>query len=154
MVEDINLRILISVAILIAGIGLILKVLYVFYFYNVKIKKWNVVEGTISEASIEYFKSKTDSDTEGWKQKVLYTYRVNDIEYKNDMITKNIGFLAPSKSMVENNYKYLKGAKIIVHYNTNNPKESIIDDSFDYRNLLLLLIGILSFFISMFIWYS
>ena len=38
-------------------------------------------------------------------------------------------------SFNENNYK--KGQKIIVTFDSNNPKESVIDDKFDLMNILL-----------------
>ena len=142
-------NILISYALIIAGSGLILKLLYVFYFYSVTIKKWGKAEGTILDAGIEYFRSKTDSDTEGWKLKINYSYNVSGLDYNSNEITRNIGLLSPSKSIVkQNNKEYFKGQKIIVYYNKRNPQKSIIDGNFNYNSLILILLGLLSFYIS------
>ena len=145
-------NIIISIIIIIAGIGLIFKVLYVYYFYTVTLKKWSIVKGEILESGVEYFRSKTDSDTEGWRQKIVYTYDIEGVTYTNDKMTKNIGILLPSESSAKkNSVDYIVGQKVNIHYNKRNPQESIIDDSFNYSSLFLILISILSFFVANYI---
>ena len=115
-------------------------------------KKWKKIEGEIIESGVEYFRSKTDSDTEGWRQKIIYIYNIDGIEYKNDKITKNIAILLPSESSaIKNSKSYFVGQRITVYVNNKNPKESIIDSSFDNSNLLYVLIGIVAIFVSNYI---
>lgn len=138
--------------ILIAGIGIILNLAYIYYFYAVTIKKWRIVDGEILESGVEYFRSKTDSDTEGWRPKTIYIYNINGTNYTNNKITKNIKILLPSESSANKfSYNYLIGQKILVYYNQNNPQNSIIDGSFNYNSLLLILISILSFIVAYYI---
>lgn len=139
----------ISALFIYAGIGIILYVLYIYFFYTISIKKWIKTEGVILFSDIEYFRSKIDSDTEGWKQRIVYSYEVNGVSYTNDQISKNVNILLPSKTSVENNYK--KGQKITVYYNFKNPKEAIVDYSFNYNNLFLLLFAIIAFLVAKYI---
>lgn len=159
MMEDINSifnnKFIISLIILVSGIGLIFKAIYIYYFYTFLIKKWHKTDGTIISVKIEYFKSKTDADTEGWKTKIIYEYIVNNINYQNDRITNNIGFLSPSKTIAENCMnKYIKGQRVIVYFDKKKPENSVIDDSFNSNNYLLIIMGILSFLISYMIYNS
>ena len=147
-----EIKVIISLIIVLAGIGLIFKIISVYYFYSVKLKRWGTTEGKVLESGIEYFRSKTDSDTEGWIQKVIYSYKVEDINYTNDKITNNIKILLPSESSVKKNSdEYLIGDKINVYYNKNNPQESFIDGSFNYFSLFYILIGITAFFVANYI---
>jgi hypothetical protein len=85
---------------------------------------------------MEWFRSKADSDNEGWKQIIKYEYFVNDVKYENDCVTKNIGFLSPFKDFVKK-YSFTKGQKIHIAYNPNNPNNSIIDNRFDILTLII-----------------
>ncbi len=147
-----ELKNIVSVVVLVAGIGVILYVLNIYIFYTITLKKWKKIEGEIIESGVEYFRSKTDSDTEGWRQKIIYIYNIDGIEYKNDKITKNTRILLPSESSaIKNSKSYFVGQRITVYVNSKNPKESIIDSSFNYSNLLYVLIGIVAIFVSNYI---
>jgi hypothetical protein len=108
----------------------------IFFFYFVTIKKWNKTEATIICSEMEWFRSKTDSDNEGWKQIVKYEYYVNDVKYENNCVTKNIGFLSPFKDFAKK-YSFTKGQKIQIAYNSISPNNSIIDDRFDFSTLII-----------------
>ena len=108
----------------------------IFFFYFVTIKKWKNTEATIIYSEMEWFRSKTDSDNEGWKQIIKYEYSVNDVKYENDCVTKNIGFLSPFKDSAKK-YTFAKGQKIQIAYNSINPNNSIIEDRFDFSTLII-----------------
>ena len=147
-----DFKTIIASTIVIAGIGIILNLIYIFYFYTITLKKWGRIEGEILESGVEYFRSKTDADTEGWRQKTIYTYNVDRISYTNDKITKNITILMPSESTIKkNSVNYEIGQKIIIYYNKNNPQDSIIDNSFNYTSLFLILIFVVSFFVAYYV---
>ncbi|HEU4788641.1 MAG TPA: hypothetical protein VFS71_03055, partial [Flavobacterium sp.] len=69
----------------------------IIFFYLVTIKKWVKTEATVVECEVNWFRSKIDSDTEGWKEMIKYNYTVNSIEYESNCVTKNLDFLTPSK---------------------------------------------------------
>lgn len=143
---------IISILLLIAGIGIIFNLINIYYFYTITFKKWLKVEGEILESGVEYFRSKTDSDTEGWRQKIVYLYNVNGIDYENDKITKNIRTLLPSESSaLKNSNTYSVGQKITVYYNREKPNESIIDGAFNYNSLFLILVSIGAFVVASYI---
>jgi hypothetical protein len=147
-----ELKNIISVIIFVAGVIVILNIINIYLFYTIRLKKWKKIEGEIIESGVEYFRSKTDSDTEGWRQKIIYIYNIDGIEYKNDKITKNIAILLPSESSaIKNSKSYFVGQRITVYVNNKNPKESIIDSSFDNSNLLYVFIGIVAIFVSNYI---
>jgi hypothetical protein len=139
---------IISIILLIAGIGIILYLINIYLFYAITIKRWIKTEGEILESGVEYFRSKTDSDTEGWRQKVVYLYNIKGVDYKNDKITKNISILLPSESSALKSNSYFIGQKITVYYNKNNPKQSVIDPSFNYNSLVLILVSVIAFFVA------
>jgi hypothetical protein len=112
-------------------------------FYLVTIKKWRKTEATIAECEVNWFRSKTDSDTEGWKEMIKYNYTVNSTEYESNCVTKNLGFLTPSKSFAKN-YNFRKNQKIEIYYDPLNPKNGIIDSKL---NLFTIIIPIAFYFI-------
>ena len=64
-----ELKNILSIVVFVAGIGILLYVINIYIFYTITLKKWKKTEGEIIESGVEYFRSKTDSDTEGWRQK-------------------------------------------------------------------------------------
>jgi hypothetical protein len=110
------------------------------YFYFVTIKKWKTIEGSILKNDKVFFRSKIDSETEGWKDKIEYKYQINGIEYKNDEISKNLGILLPFKNQTSplSNDFYKVNQKITVFYNPDNPQQAIIDSKFNYFSLILI----------------
>ena len=116
----------------------------IFFFYLVTIKKWKNTEATIIYSQTEWFRSKTDSDNEGWKQIIKYEYSVHDLKYKNDCVTKNISFLSPFKDSAKK-YTFAKGQKIQIAYNSISPNNSIIDNWFVFSTLIIPIV----FFISL-----
>ncbi len=108
----------------------------IFFFYFVTIKKWKNTEATIIYSEMERFRSKMDSDNEGWKQIIKYEYFVNSLNYENDCVTKNIVFLSPFKDFGKN-YDFTKGQKIEIFYNPINPKKSILDSKFNFLTMLI-----------------
>jgi hypothetical protein len=137
---------IISLMILFAGIGIILNLLRIFYFYTFTIKKWGKIDGVILKSEVVYFRSDTDSETEGWKQEILYRYCVDEIWYESNIIGKNIGILLPSKTWVERNKSEIKVGEVIqVFYNPKNPSKSVIEDKFNYSSIFVVLISFLAF---------
>ncbi len=108
----------------------------ILFFYFVTIKNWENTEATIIYCEMEWFRSKNDSDNEGWKQIIKYEYFVNDVKYENDCVTKNIGFLSPFKDFAKK-YSFTKGQKIQIAYNSINPNNLIIEDRFDFSTLII-----------------
>ncbi|HEU4788640.1 MAG TPA: DUF3592 domain-containing protein [Flavobacterium sp.] len=105
-------------------------------FYLVTIKKWVKTEATVVECEANWFRSKTDSDTEGWKEMIKYNYTVNSIEYESNCVTKNLDFLTPSKIYAKN-YNFRKQQKIEIYYDPSNPKNGIIDSKLNSFTIII-----------------
>ncbi|MCA0349178.1 MAG: DUF3592 domain-containing protein [Bacteroidetes bacterium] len=144
-----SLNFVIFVILLIVSLCMILKLAYLYYFYKVLIKKWIEVEGLIIESDYEYFCSESDNDTRGWKPHIIYEYKIGDTIYKNNKLTKNLKFLYPEKEMAKNNNQtYFVGDRIVVYFNRNNYKDSIIDDKFDNKNFFILIFSFITLVIA------
>jgi hypothetical protein len=120
-------------------ISVTISAFYIFrimFFYFVKIKTWKTTEGKILESDLIWFRSKTDSDTEGWKENVRYKYSVESIDYENTCLTKNIRILSSSKKLSQRYFLKI-GETISITYNPKNPKESILDNKFNFLTLLI-----------------
>ncbi|RXR18870.1 DUF3592 domain-containing protein [Flavobacterium stagni] len=110
-------------------ISFIVWIFFVFktiYFYSVTIKKWRTTQAKVIEYEVKWFRSKTDSDNEGWKENIKYNYTVNSIEYENNCVTKNFEIITPFKSFAKK-YNFNENQKIEIAYDPENPKNSIID---------------------------
>jgi hypothetical protein len=122
------------------------------HFYFIIIKKWKTVEGVVLKSEKVYFRSKSDSDHEGWKDSIVYFYIVDEIEYQNDEITKNMEMLLPFENQVSplsfENFK--TNQKVNVFYNPINPQESILDSKFNYFSLFLTSIFFTIFYLFIF----
>lgn len=118
----------------------------VLYFYFIQIKKWKVAEAKIIYVSCDLVKDEGSHIT-GWENNVKYSYEIDNEFYEGTTITKNITFLPAYKGGVTKN-KYEVNNRIKIMYNPTNPFESIIDVNFSYTNLLYLLVGFFSFWIS------
>jgi ABC-type multidrug transport system fused ATPase/permease subunit len=117
----------------------ILKVTF-FHFFTVK--NWLKTKGVIIEYDVKWFRSKIDTDHEGWKEMITYKYQVNSKEYHNNVISKNIGFIAPFKSFAKNND--LKKNEIVeITYDPNNPQNSVLITKFNPFVIILSLIAII-----------
>ncbi|PDS22036.1 DUF3592 domain-containing protein [Flavobacterium branchiophilum] len=130
------------------GLYGIIKVVYIFHFYFIEIKKWHKIEGIIVDYSITLFDMDTDGDTYGWKRKVMFEYKINNNSVKSSNFTKNIEFLISSKENASNFYKEHKiGEPILVFFNPKEPKEAIIEKKISFSTLLFLFfaLGILTF---------
>ena len=103
----------------------------VMIFHFITIKRWNKTKGVITDYDVKWFRSKSDSDTEGWKEMVNYTYSVNSQEYSNNVISKNMSFLSSSKSFAIN-YNFKIGQSVDVTYNPKNPEESVLITKFNF----------------------
>ena len=112
----------------------------IYYFYTVTIKNWRKIEGEIISSDFVYMKKK-DSDDDTWEQSIKYQYCINGINFTNNLISKNIKLSSTIKDVVKNmSTDYTEGQKVMVTYNPKNPKESIIDDKFNYFTLMLCLV--------------
>jgi hypothetical protein len=124
---------------IIVAIGFCISVFIVsknIIFYLITIKKWVKTEATIVEYEVNWFRYKTDSDTEGWKEMIKYNYTVNSIEYESNCVTKNLDFLTPSKSYAKN-YNFRKHQKIEIYYDPCNPKNGIIDSKLNSFTIII-----------------
>jgi uncharacterized membrane protein len=108
----------------------------IIFFYLVTIKKWVKTEATVVECEVNWFRSKTDSDTEGWKEMIKYNYTVNSIEYESNCVTKNLDILTSSKSFAKN-YNFRKNQKIEIYYDPSNPKNGIIDSKLNSFTIII-----------------
>jgi hypothetical protein len=108
----------------------------IIFFYLVTIKKWIKTEATIVEYEVKWFRSKTDSDTEGCKEMIKYNYVVNSIEYESNCVTKNLDILTSSKSFAKN-YNFRKYQKIEIFYDPSNPKNGIIDSKLNFFTIII-----------------
>lgn len=143
---------IVPIVLIMVGIGILFNLLRIFFFYTYTIKKWNITLGKIIESKVIYFRSKTDSDTEGWKENITYSYVVNNVQYKSNKLTKNIGHLSHSKEWVEKtNRKLVTNDEILVYYNPKKHSESLLDNKFNYKSLLLILLSLISFYIAFYI---
>jgi len=142
-----------AIVIFVGVIGILIRVAYVFYFYFIAIRTWHKVEGEILDSGSEYFVSDSDIDTAGWRYKVLYKYKVLEIEYFSKNIGKNIGILSPVEESIDRyDGKYKKGNRVTVYYNPNYPGDSVIDSEFDSTTLLPLLICGIGIFVGIYLW--
>ena len=71
---------IIKVALILSTVICFYTVGKIAYFYFVTIKNWKKAEGIIIDSDVQYFRSKQDSDTEGWKEIANYKYNVDSIE--------------------------------------------------------------------------
>jgi hypothetical protein len=118
----------------------------IYYFYIFSIKNWKKTEGEIILSDFVYLQKK-DADYDTWEQSVKYYYQVNGIDFTNNLITKNLKWSSIIKSVVKNmSVDYKKGQKVTVTYNPKNPKESILDDKFNYFSIVLILVIFLILF--------
>ncbi len=102
------------------------------YFYFFTIKNWVKVEAEIMNSE-QYYDDTYDS--EGIRNSIVYSFEHNSQIFEGNCISKNFQIMTTFKtSFNENNYK--KGQKIIISFNPNNPKESVIEDKFDLMNIL------------------
>ena len=138
MVET-NLINFIEIIFIITFLGWIFIVSKTVIFYLVTVKKWKKTEARIVECNIKWFMSKTDSDTEGWKEMIKYNYFVNSTEYENDCVTKNIKFLTPFRNFAEK-YNFVENQKIEISYDPKNPKNSIIDTNLNPLTIIVPLV--------------
>ena len=115
----------------------------IYYFYTVTIKNWQKTKGEIISSDFVYMQKK-DSDNDTWEQSIKYQYCINGINFTNNLISKNMKLSSTIKDVVKNmSTEYAQGQKVTVTYNPKNPKESIIDDKFNYFSLVLCLVVLL-----------
>ena len=118
----------------------------IYYFYIFSIKNWQKTEGEIISSDFVYLQKK-DADYDTWEQSVKYHYQVNGIDFTNNLITKNLKWSSTIKSVVKNmSVDYKNGQKVTVTFNPKNPKESILDDEFNYLSIVLILVVFLILF--------
>lgn len=142
----------IPIILIVVGLGIILNLLRIFFFYKYTIKKWNTTLGKIIKAEVIYFRSKIDSDTDGWKENIIYGYVVDGVEYKSNKLTKNIGHLSYSKEWVERSKRNLMmNDEILVYYNPEKHYDSLLDNKFNYKSLMLVIISLIAFYIAFYI---
>jgi hypothetical protein len=102
-------------------------------FYFLTIKHWKKAPATIISNNVIYEQSGEDG---GWKEAVKYKFVIDGVDYENDCISKNMGILYPFKHQAKQS-KFRNDKKIMITYNPENPKESVIDDKFDALNVIL-----------------
>jgi len=150
MIEN-NIMYLFQILVVISFCIWIVYVSRIIIFYSTTIKKWKRTNATIIDCEVNWFRSKTDSDNEGWQEIIKYNYTVNSIEYKNDCVTKNIRFLSPSKNFVKN-YGFKKNQKVEIAYDPLNPQKSIIDLRFNFLTLIIPIFFYLITYLFVFNW--
>lgn len=131
-----TIEIILKLVLITSTIILTIKIGKICYFYLFTIKNWVKVDGIITNSEIKYQRSKIDTDTEGWKEAIEYSFIVNQTNYKGSCLTKNLQMLHSLKYQAkQNNFKI--GQNIIVSYNPLNPNQSVIEDKFDLMNIIL-----------------
>lgn len=115
----------------------------IYYFYTFTVKSWQKTEGKIITSEFVY-NQKKDSDNDTWEQSIKYQYCINGINFTNNLMSKNIKLSSTIKDVVKKmSTEYTKGQKITVTYNPKNPKESVIDDKFNYYTLVFCFVALL-----------
>ncbi|MCO6163021.1 DUF3592 domain-containing protein [Flavobacterium sp. NRK F7] len=142
--EEKNIMYFVEIIFIITFFVWLILVSKTIFFYWVTIKKWKKTQAIIVECEVKWFRSKTDSDTEGWKEMIRYNYTVNSREYENDCVTKNIRILTPFKDFAKK-YNFSENQKIEISYDPENPKNAIIDTRL---NLLTVLFPLIFYIVS------
>ncbi len=130
----------------IISILILFRFLYVVHFYYRVIKKWKLTKGEIQSYKIDVG---SGSDA-GWEEQIIYEYTVNIIKFTSNKITNNFVYNPPYESWVRyySKLKLREGQIVDVFYNPKNVRKSIIDNTFDYRNFILLFFAVLIFVIA------
>lgn len=88
-----------------------------------KVEKWPWVEGVVE---ISFVKKEIKNIKLRFKPFIQYKYEVGNIEYKKIYYdTTSTGFLEESDALKITN-RFPQGKEIVVHYNPDNPDESIL----------------------------
>jgi hypothetical protein len=116
------------------GFGLVAALMILGIQRNVaRMRGWPVVPGRIGSADVREFQalSQSDAGSSRWvtryRGNVVYSYEVAGVRYSGDRIgttgrvSSNIG------AWVRPNARYQPGKVVDIHYNPDNPAESILD---------------------------
>lgn len=138
----ININSIVQTVYLLAGLIHTIIFIKIIYFYYFQIKKWEVCQGKIISNEKVYYRSKTDSDTEGYKDEIIYEYFIDNKKYTNNKISKNIGILLPSKNQTSPlSHDDFKANQVVdIYYNPSKPNDSIIDSKFNFFSLVVVII--------------
>ncbi|EMO54092.1 PF12158 family protein [Leptospira noguchii] len=96
-------------------------------------KSWESVSWIPSTATIISHPSEEEKlDEIIAKKRFLYGYIVNGTNYKNDTIRFGL-----SENEIENRIQnFKKNQNISIYYNPDNPKESVVENAFEFSNLI------------------
>ncbi|WP_016750360.1 DUF3592 domain-containing protein [Leptospira kirschneri] len=97
-------------------------------------KSWESVSWMPSTATIISHPSEEEEKLDEIiaKKKFLYGYIVNGTDYKNDTIRFGL-----SENEIESRIQNLKkNQNISIYYNPDNPKESVVENAFEFSNLI------------------
>jgi len=86
-------------------------------FQSINARSWHHTEGNIQDSSFLIAGSKPGTST----QKVIYSYVVNGVDYKNDRVAFGIGIASDKQSL-----DYYKGQHVQVYYDPDNPIRSVL----------------------------
>nr|WP_322624671.1 DUF3592 domain-containing protein [uncultured Flavobacterium sp.] len=112
------------------------------YFYAISINRWKITEGIVLESSTQYYQSDDTRDNDGWKLRIVYTYKIDGAEFHSEKYSKNIGILKSFKDRVDTSEAPKINQKVAVYYNPKNPQDAVLDNKFDYTNCIILIISI------------
>ena len=126
-------------------VGLIILTIGVFTVKNaMAARKWPTTEGRITSSSVSENR-KYDSSSKSYKTEfradISYSYNVNNVEYIGDKLF--YGAVKLSKSTAKKYCdRYPYGAVVDVHYNPENPKQSVLETGIGVRSYMALIIGL------------
>jgi len=133
---------------LIGGIYMFINFLRILFFYSFTIKKWSQISGEIVSLSVDFYQSKVDLDTQGWKKRIFYKYNIKGKDFFNDEISKNIHFLMPYADMVDDSETFFIGKIVTITYNPKNPQDAVLESKFSFENIIFVIFGIILFTIA------
>jgi len=109
--------------------GFYFSLIDIYDFYHCQ--KWPITKGKLMSHSVDKF-------DDHHRLKLFYSYKVNNVNYKNNKITTDALDLK-LKNENEVNQFIKKWRKFGVFYNPNNPKKSVlIKSKINYTSLILL----------------
>lgn len=128
---------------------------WVFYFYEVTIKKWKTTEGVILRNIVKIDKTdrNLESKSNSWRNYIIYEYGVGGKFYQNnDRHTQNLIWKSSFKSHVDIDDRFTEGQKVKVYYNPEKPHKSVIDNAFDSNNLAILFVSLIGIVLAFYAW--
>lgn len=137
---------LMSVVLLSIGVTTIVKVF--------RAKSWIIVQGVIADSYINEHERTKKSNNKSYlvteyTPQINFDYTVEEKQYRNDRVFWGTRSNS-QKSALKQIKKYPVGKPVMVHYNPNNPADSVLEIRFRFKTFVAFLIGLMFFAFSIF----